>query len=114
MAEVKHVHHKTENDLVVDRARDFWTRNGRKILIACGTIIVLGAAYLGYKYLIKAPKEQKAAEAMWKAQDYFAQDSLNKALSGDGQYPGFEKVISQYGGTASGELANYYAGVAAL
>lgn len=114
MAEVKGVRHKTENDIVVDRARDFWTRNARTVLIAAGAVILLVAGWFGYKYLIKEPKEQKAAEAVWKAEDYFMQDSMKKALSGDGQFAGFDKVISQYGGTKSAELARFYAGAAAL
>src|SRR5437764_788379 len=114
MAEVKQVHHKSESDIVVERARDFWSRNGRMIMIACTAVIVLVAGWIAYKYLVKEPKEQKAAEAIWKAEDYFAQDSLKKALSGDGQFAGFDKIISQYGGTSSGELARYYAGAIAL
>ncbi len=114
MAEVKHVREKTDSDQVVDKARDFWSKNGRIFLIISGAIILLGGGYLAYKYLVQAPKEQKAAETIWKAEDYFAQDSLAKALAGDGQYAGFEKVISQYGGTKTGELANFYAGATAL
>jgi predicted negative regulator of RcsB-dependent stress response len=114
MAEVKGVRHKPESDVVVDRARDFWTKNGRTILIAAGAVILLVGGWLGYKYFIKEPKEQKAADAIWKAEDYFTQDSMRKALSGDGQFAGFDKVISQYGGTKSAELARFYAGAAAL
>lgn len=114
MAEVKQVRHKTESDHVVDKAKDFWTRNGRTLLIACGAVIVLGGGWLAYKYLIKAPKEQKAAEASWKAEDYFVLDSAKKVLEGDGQYPGAEKIASQYSGTKAGNLANFYAGSMAL
>lgn len=115
MAEVKHqVRHKSENEQVIDRAKDFWSKYGKMITIVAGAIIILGGGWLAYKYLIVQPKEQKAADAIWKAEDYFAQDSLQKALKGDGQFPGFEKVASQYKGTDAGELANFYAGVAAL
>lgn len=115
MAEVKHqVRHRTENEEVIDRAKDFWTKYGKTITIVCGAIIILGAAYLVYKYLVKEPKEKKAAEAIWKAEDYFAQDSLQKALNGDGQAPGFAKIASQYSGTDAGNMANFYAGVCAL
>ena len=115
MAEVKHqVRHKTENEQVIDRAKDFWTKYGKIITIVCGAIIILGGAYLAYKYFIKEPKEKKAADAIWKAEQYFAQDSLQKALNGDGQAPGFAKIASQYSGTDAGNLANFYAGVIAL
>ena len=114
MAEVKKaVSHKTENEPVVDRARDFWAKNSRPVTIAFGVIILLGAGWLGYKYLIQAPKEAKANEAIWKAQQFFEMDSMQKALKGDAGAAGFDKVISQYGGTDAGNLARFYAGEAA-
>lgn len=115
MAEVKHpVRHKSENEQVIDRARDFWSRYGKTATIVAAAIIVIGGGWLAYKYLVKQPKEQKANEAIWRAQDYFAQDSMDKVLKGDGQAAGAERLSSQYSGTDAGELADYYAGVAAL
>lgn len=114
MAEVKHVRQQTESDLVIERAKDFWSKYGRMIMIVCGAVIVLGGGYLAYKYLIKGPKEQKATDAMFRAEEYFAKDSVKLALNGDGQYPGFEKIISQYSGTEAANLAKYYAGAAYL
>ena len=115
MAEVKHqVRHHSENEELIARAKDFWTKYGKITSIVALAIIVLGGGYLAYKYMVVQPKEQKAADAMWRAQDYFAQDSLDKALKGDGQSAGFEKLASQYKGTDAGELASYYAGVIAL
>src|SRR5262245_57261472 len=110
MAETKPVHQHSDSDLVVERAKDFWSRFGRTILIACSAIIVLGGGYLAYKYLVKEPKEQKAADASFRAEEFFAQDSIQLALHGDGQYLGFEKIASQYSGTKAGELAKFYAG----
>lgn len=114
MAEVKHARPKTENEDLVSRAKDFWEQYGRLILIVCGVIIVAGGGYLLYKNFIKAPKEKKAAEVMFKAEEYFRRDSLKLALNGDAMNPGFEKIISQYGGTKAGNLAKYYAGSAYL
>lgn len=114
MSEVKHVRHQTENEVVIERAKDFWSKYNRLIVSICGAIIILGGGYLAYKYLVKEPKELKANDALFKAEDYFQKDSLKQALQGDGQYPGFEKVISQYGGTEAGNLAKYYAGASYL
>lgn len=115
MAEVKHqVRHSSESEQVIERAKDFWTKYGKVTTIIAVVIIVLGGGYLAYKYLVREPKEQKASEAMWRAQQYFAQDSLDKALKGDGQAAGFEKIASQYSGTDAGELANFYAGAISL
>lgn len=114
MAEVKQPRHNAESDIVVERAKDFWSRYNRPVLLLCAAIIVVGGGYLAYKYLVKAPKEKKAAEAIFKAEEYYRMDSLKLALNGDGQYPGFEKVISQYGGTDAGNLAKFYAGASYL
>lgn len=101
---------RNDNEVVVERARDFWSRNGKIITIAALAVIVLGAAYLGYKYLVQGPKEQKAADALVVAEGYYRADSINVALNGDGVNAGFLKVISQYSGTKAGNLARFYAG----
>ncbi|MGE5518438.1 MAG: tetratricopeptide repeat protein [Candidatus Dadabacteria bacterium] len=114
MAEVKHARQKTESEVVVERARDFWTRYGKIVTIISAAIIVIVGGYLFYKNFVKAPQEKKAAEAMFRAEEFFRSDSLKLAVNGDGMNPGFEKIISQYGGTAAGNLAKFYAGSAYL
>ena len=115
MAEVKHqVRHTSENEQVIERAKDFWAKYGKITTIIAAAIIILGGGWLAYKYMVVVPKQDKAEEAMWRAEDYFAQDSLEKALKGDGQSAGFEKIAKQYSGTDAAELANYYIGVIAL
>jgi predicted negative regulator of RcsB-dependent stress response len=114
MAEINVAQRRTEQPEVVDRARDFWDQYSRPILIAAAVLLLLIGGYLAYKYLFQQPKEQKASEAVFKAQQYFAQDSFRLALNGDGVNPGFLKIISNYGGTKSGELARFYAGASYL
>src|SRR3546814_8864333 len=48
---------------------------------------------------------------MFKAQEFFKNDSLETALNGDGNYKGFLTIIEEYDGTKSANLANYYTGV---
>ncbi len=110
MAEVKEVRSRTENEVVVERAKDFWTQYSRPIMIASAAIILLAGGYLAYKFLYKEPQEKKAVEAMFKAEDYYRMDSLNAALKGDGVNQGFLKIIDKYGGTKAGNLAHFYAG----
>ena len=114
MAEVKHARPKTENVDVIERAKDFWSSKGKIIMIVSAVIIILGGGYLIYKNFVKAPQERKALEALFKAEENFRNDSLKLALNGDGINPGFEKIISQFGGTKAGNLARFYAGSAAL
>ena len=87
----------------------------KKPINTIATIVVLAiVGFFAYQKLIKAPKENKAATAISYAQTFFAQDSLNKALNGDGQHLGFLKIIKKYSGTKSANLANYYAGICYL
>lgn len=97
-------------DVAIARAKDFWTRNSKAILIVCGAIILLGGGWLVYKNFFKNPKEITASEAMFKAEEYYRMDSINKALNGDGPNAGFLKVISKYSGTSAANMAHFYAG----
>ncbi|HVF82352.1 MAG TPA: hypothetical protein VM884_10475, partial [Flavisolibacter sp.] len=110
MTEVKGARPKTDSEAVVERAKNFWDRFGKTIAFAIGAVVLLTAGIIGYKRFVKDPKEKKGYDAIFKAQEYYGQDSLDKALKGDGQYPGFEKIADQYGGTAAGDLAHFYAG----
>lgn len=77
-------------------------------------VIVLGiGGYFGYKYYNDSQNAIAMSE-MFQAEYYFEQDSLDLALNGDGNSLGFKDIISDYSGTASANLANYYAGVAFL
>jgi len=77
-------------------------------------VIVLGiGGYFGYKYYNDSQNAVAMSE-MFQAEYYFEQDSLALALNGDGNSLGFKDIISDYGGTESANLANYYAGVAFL
>jgi predicted negative regulator of RcsB-dependent stress response len=110
MAETKQAAKHDNNQEMIDRAKNFWGRNSKIVLIASAVVILLCAGYLGYKYWVKLPKEQKATEAMFKAEDYFRADSLNMALNGDGINAGFLKIIKNYDGTDAANLAKFYAG----
>ena len=103
---------ETEAIEVLDRARGFWEKNSRMIMLASSIVIVLIGGYLVYKYMFRAPEEAKAAEAIFRAEANFRKDSVQLALNGDGSRdnPGFVKVIKNYGSTPSGNLAKLYAG----
>ncbi|MEO8583991.1 MAG: tetratricopeptide repeat protein, partial [Flavitalea sp.] len=87
----------------------FWIKNNKMILYVVSGIILLVAGYFVYQSYIVAPEEQKATEAIWKAEDYYRHDSARLALNGDGPNAGFLKIISKYGGTKTGNLAKFYA-----
>jgi len=48
---------------------------------------------------------------MFAAEKYFAQDSSNLVLNGDGTNKGVLYIIKEYNGTSAANLAKYYAGI---
>jgi predicted negative regulator of RcsB-dependent stress response len=101
---------KTTEEKVVDSARDFWGKNNKVITYVLAGLVVVVGGYFAYTKFFKGPAETKAAEAIWKAEDYYRQDSFKLALNGDGMNGGFLKAIKNHGGTKAGNLAKFYAG----
>jgi len=92
------------------RVEQFWEKNSKAIIYGLLVVVLAVAGFFLYKNFVQAPEEQKAQEAMWKAEDYFRRDSASLALNGDGASQGFLKVIAKYGSTKAGTLAKLYAG----
>lgn len=98
-----------------DSISDYINENKGMVFGIIGLILLGLIGYFGYKYLIVAPKEAKAAEQIIKAQEMFAKDSFALALTNPGGgYEGFVDIADNYGGTATGNTAKYYAGVSYL
>jgi tetratricopeptide (TPR) repeat protein len=110
MSDKKTVQQLEGGEAAIAKAKDFWTRYNKPVMIICTLVILLGGGWLVYKNFFKEPKEKKANEALFMAEEYYRADSVNLALNGDGQYPGLLKVISNYGGTEAANMANFYAG----
>lgn len=103
-----------KHDDVVLKAKSFWTKNQKPLLTGIIIVLAVIAGWIGYKNYIVAPKEAEAQNAMWKAEQYFRQDSLKLALNGDKFNRGFLYIINNYGSTKAGNLAKYYAGLCYL
>ncbi len=109
MIENKHTHDSVDNDMV-DKVSNFWAVNSKKVLIVLGALVVVVGGFIVYRSMVSEPNEVKASEAIFRAQDYFGQDSIRLALNGDNINPGFLKIIDKYGGTKAANLAHFYAG----
>lgn len=77
-------------------------------------LIVLIGGYFAYSNFYLAPLEQEAQKEMFMAEKYFAMDSMKLAIDGSNEFAGFIEIADKYGSTKSGNLANYYLGVAFL
>lgn len=100
----------TDSDEIIAKAQDFWTRYQKQITIVLAVVVLGVGGWWGYRNFIVKPRAEKAVDAMFKAEDYYRMDSLQKALNGDGISWGFVKVAKEYGSTPSGNLARLYAG----
>src|SRR3954451_22163192 len=92
-------------------ATDFWAKYKNLIIGISAAVILIAGGWLLYKNLVLKPKEERAAEAMFKAEEYFRTDSLTLALNGDGQNKGFLGVLKNYDGTKAANLAHFYAAI---
>ena len=94
-------------------SEDF-VRNNRNVLLSLLALVVLAVVGgFGY-YTWRNTQDTKAQNSMFRAVNYWEADSLSKAIKGDGKAPGLTTVTSNYGSTKAGNLASFYAGVAAL
>lgn len=105
---------QVESNETLARVQGFWEKFQKPFLIIVAAIVIIGGGWYVYKVYILKPKEDKAAEAMFKAQEYFGMDSSNLVLNGDGQSRGVLSIIKNFSGTKTANLAHYYAGVSYL
>ena len=98
---------------VVNKSEAFLTKNKNTIVGGIVAVVVVIAAVFCYNNYVKAPKELKASEALFQAEQLFRAGNFEQALNGDSLGAlGFVTVAEEYSGTEAGNLANAYAGMA--
>jgi tetratricopeptide (TPR) repeat protein len=95
----------------LSKSEKFIEKNQKVLTIIIGSAIVIVLGVFAFQKLYIAPREKAAQGQMFMAQKYFEQDSLNKALNGDANFPGFLDVIDDYSMTKAANLAKYYSGI---
>ncbi|MCB0396962.1 MAG: tetratricopeptide repeat protein [Flavobacteriales bacterium] len=88
--------------------------NKNSLSIIVTAIVIIIGGYLFYSKYYVVNQEEEARSQMYMAELYFKKDSLQKALNGDGQFPGFLSIIDDYGVTPSANLAELYSGLSYL
>ena len=89
----------------------FIKKNQKQVVYLFAALIIAVLGYFGYAELYQKPLEAKAADAMYVAEKYFANDSSELVLNGDGTSKGVLYIIKEFGGTKAANLAKYYAGM---
>jgi tetratricopeptide (TPR) repeat protein len=98
----------------LDKAEQYIQDNKKSLTIIGVVALVVIGGYFGYNYFIVKPQQESAEKQMFMAEMYFKNDSIDKAIKGDGNFPGFEEIVDNYGSSKAGNLAHYYLGVCYL
>ena len=110
----KPIENLEEVEHALTTAERFFEANSKIITMIFGAAVVIALLFLATHRFYSLPREAKAKEQIFAAEQYFEKDSFKLALNGDGNFPGFLDIISDYGRTPAGKLARYYAGVSEL
>ena len=116
----------TEQPDVVTRAKGFWDKFSKPIIYVGSAFILVIGGWYAYQNFIVAPKEKKASELIFPAENLFDKmatsgfnkDSVNIVLNGGSlegnKVNGLLSIISGYGGTKSGNRAKFMTGASYL
>lgn len=110
----KPIENLVEVEHALTNAERFFETNSKIITIIFGVAVVVSLLLLATHRFYSLPREAKAKEQMFVAEQYFEKDSFNLAINGDGNFPGFLDIINDYGRTKAGKLARYYTGISNL
>lgn len=98
-----------EFDETLAASRSFYEKNKKTILYGVGSVLfIVIAALLIHQFYI-TPRNNRANESIFRAEQAFIDGNYEKALNGDGESMGFLAVIDEYGSTKAGNIACLYA-----
>ena len=97
-----------------DKTENYIEQNRKSLALIVGGVILLVGIYFGWKYLYLKPRSDEASSKMYKAEMYFAKDSFNLAINGNGDTAGFAEIVKDYSMTRAGNLSKYYLGICYL
>jgi tetratricopeptide (TPR) repeat protein len=98
----------------IGKTTAFFQANKSKIILSGIILLVLAGTSYGVFGVFLPNRQEEAQNMMYMAERYFENDSLTLAINGDGNFPGFLEIESDYSWTDAGRLARYYLGVSYL
>ncbi len=98
----------------IAKTEQYIQQNKKKLTIIATVAVVVALAIWAYVALVAQPRQVRAAEDMFAAEQWFNEGNFEQALNGNDQYMGFSDIIDEYKCTKSGNLAKYYAGICQL
>ena len=116
----------TEKNEMLEKVQGVWSKYNKIITYVGTAVILLAGGWIGYIKMIKEPKELKAAESIFLAEDLFDKmatdgfnkDSVNIVLNGGNfngsNVTGLLKIMNNYSGTMNANRAKYMTGACYL
>lgn len=102
-----------EMQVMLNKSEAFITKYKKQMIAAVVAIVVVAGGLFFYNDYSKGAQEE-ASDAMFAAQEYFANQKFAEALNGDKKAcKGFKYVAENYSSTKAGNLAKLYAGLCA-
>ena len=98
----------------IHKIEKFFDTYKKQFNIISSIVLVIIAALVVYFVWYQPRQEERAEVAIYKAEQYFAQDSFALALTGDGMHDGILVVIRNYSFTKTANRAKYIAGICYL
>ena len=98
-------------DELYSKSEQFVDKNRKQLTLGLGGAAALILIVIGYSSLVVAPKNTAAEEAAFMAEHYFAKDSADLAMLGDGLNAGLEEILSEHSGTPAAARAAFELGI---
>ena len=98
-------------DELYSKSEQFVDKNRKQLTLGLGGAAALILIVIGYSSLVVAPKNTAAEEAAFMAEHYFAKDSADLAMLGDGLNAGLEEILSDHSGTPAAARAAFELGI---
>lgn len=98
-------------DELYSKSEQFVDKNRKQLTLGLGSAAALILIVIGYSSLVVAPKNTAAEEAAFMAEHYFAKDSADLAMLGDGLNAGLEEILSDHSGTPAAARAAFELGI---
>lgn len=98
-------------DELYSKSEQFVDKNRKQLTLGLGGAAALILIVIGYSSLVVAPKNIAAEEAAFMAEHYFAKDSADLAMLGDGLNAGLEEILSDHSGTPAAARAAFELGI---
>ena len=96
---------------LASKSEQFVHQNRKQLTLGLGGVAAVILVVIGYSTLIAGPKNEAAEEAAFMAEHYFAKDSIDLAMFGDGLSAGLEEVLSDHAGTPAASRAAFELGI---